>query len=126
MLRPAIHLSQNVRKRSRNMKNKKCVARCFASLFCVSRPFFHILHQGRHSHENAKDSVVYFFVALIKHEIRMKCEKCVVSVLYFIVCFAKIFAKYQQNAKYEKCIAALRKYYKNFRSILNRMVKIYK
>ncbi len=39
--------------------------------------------------------MVYFFVALIKHEIRIKCEKCTVSVLYFVVCFAKC----------EKCLA---------------------
>ncbi len=51
--------------------------------------------------------MVYFFVALIKQEIRMKCEKCIVSVSYFVACFAKTFAKYPQNAKYEKCIAGL-------------------
>ncbi len=27
-------------------------------------------------------------MALIKHEIRMKYEKCIVSVAYFVVCFA--------------------------------------
>ncbi len=36
----------------------------------------------------------------------MKYEKFV-SVLYFVVCFAKTFAKYPQNAKYKKCIAGL-------------------
>ncbi len=41
--------------------------------------------------------------SLIKHEIYMKYEKCVVSVSYFMVCFAKTFA----NAKYKKCIAGL-------------------
>ncbi len=34
--------------------------------FCSS------LRQGRYSSEKSKDFVVYFFVALIKHEIRMK------------------------------------------------------
>ncbi len=41
--------------------------------------------------------MVYFFAGLIKHEIHMKCEKCIVSVSYFVVWFAK----------YEKCVAAL-------------------
>ncbi len=40
--------------------------------------FGSILRQGRHSCEKSKDFMVYFFVALIKHEIRMACEKCMV------------------------------------------------
>ncbi len=40
----------------------------------------------------------------------MKCEKCIVSVSYFIVCFVKTFAKYLRNANYEKCIADLMRY----------------
>ncbi len=43
------------------------------------------------------------FVALIKHEICMKYEKCIASVSYFVVCFAK----YLRNAKYEKRVAGL-------------------
>ncbi len=39
--------------------------------------------------------VVYFFIALIKHEIRLKYEKCIVSVSHFMVCFTK----YLQNAE---------------------------
>ncbi len=58
-------------------------------------------HQGQHSHENSKDFVVYFFTALIKHEICMIYKKCIVSVSYFMACFMKTFAKY------EKCIAGL-------------------
>ncbi len=58
--------------------------------------------------QNSKDFVVYFFGALIKRKIRMKCEKCTVSASYFVVCFAKTFAKYARNTKYEKCIAGLR------------------
>ncbi len=55
--------------------------------------------------------MVYIFPALIKHEIRMKFEKCIVSVSYFVVCFAKTLAKYARNAKYEKCIAGLKEFY---------------
>ncbi len=93
---------------SRNAKNKKCIAGYFSSLFshfmllfsCFTLLFslfaFHsILHQGRYSCKNWKDFVVYFFAALIKHEICVKCEKCIVSV--------------PQNAKYGKCIANLTK-----------------
>ncbi len=81
--------------------------------FRISRPFFSlftfhsILHQGRHSLEKSKDLVVYFFAALIKHKIRMKYEKCTASVLYFVVCFVKTFAKYPEKVKYGKCIAGL-------------------
>ncbi len=69
---------------------------CPVFAFCIS-------HQARHSCENSKDFVVYFFAILIKHEICMKYEKCIVSVSYFVVCFAKN----PQNAKYEKCTAGL-------------------
>ncbi len=37
----------------------------------------------------------------------MKYEKCIVSVLYFVVCFMKTIVKYPRNVKYEKCIAGL-------------------
>ncbi len=63
---------------------------------------FHISCQGWHLREKLKDFTVNFFAALIKHEICKKCDKCIVSVSYFVVCFAKTFAKY------EKCIAGLR------------------
>ncbi len=39
----------------------------------------------------------------MKHKICMKYEKCIVSVSYFVVCFAKTLAKC------EKCIAGVRK-----------------
>ncbi len=45
-----------------------------------------------------------FFAALVKHEIRLKCKKCILSVSYFVVCFAK----YPQNAEFEKCTASLK------------------
>ncbi len=71
-------------------KNEKCIAGAGSS-FVFRAPFFvfRILCRGRHSREISKDFVVYFFAALIKHEIHMKCEKCFVSVSYFVVCFAK-------------------------------------
>ncbi len=69
--------------------------------------FRSISHQGRHLRENSKDFVVYYFVALMKHEICLKWEKCITSVLHFVVCFAKTSRIYPRNAKYEKCIAGL-------------------
>ncbi len=74
-----------------NAKNEKCIAGRFASRFAFCAPFFafRISHQGWHTRKNSEDFVVYFFAALIKHEIRMKCEKCIVSVSYFVVCFVK-------------------------------------
>ncbi len=77
----------------------------FCDLFFAFRS---ILHQGRHSRENSKDFVVYFFGALIKHEIHMKCEKCIVRVSYFVVFRENIRKKIP--AKYEMCIAGLTKY----------------
>ncbi len=64
-------------------KTEKCLAGYFVSLF--SRFAFRISRQGRHSCKKSKDFVVYFFAALIKHEICMKREKCIASVSYFIV-----------------------------------------
>ncbi len=87
-------------------KTKKCIAGYFAPLFFAFRvPYFAfcILRQGWHSRKNSKDFVIYFFAALIKHEIRMKYEKCIVSVL----CFVVFREKHAQNAKCEKCIAGL-------------------
>ncbi len=103
-LRLAIHLSQNMQKRPRNTKNEKCMTGYFVSLhfFRVSHPFFHNSHHGWHSCKKSKNFVVYFFVALIKHKIHMKYEKCIVSVSYFVVCLAKTLAKC------EKCIASLK------------------
>ncbi len=106
-IRLAIHLSRNV-------TNEKCIAGYFAPFFSHFAPLFllfvfcSISHLGRHSCENLKDFLVYFFAALIKHEICLQCEKCIVSVSHFVVCFAKTFTKYLQNVKYEKCIASLR------------------
>ncbi len=59
-------------------------------MFCVPFLAFHILRQGWPSHEKSKDFVVYSFAALIKHKIHMKYEKCIASVLYFVVCCENI------------------------------------
>ncbi len=42
-------------------------------------PFFRFSHFARGSAftRKVKGFVVYFFAALIKHEIRIKCEKCI-------------------------------------------------
>ncbi len=50
-----------------------------ATFFAFRAPFFAfcISRHGRHLRENSKYFVVYFFVALIKREIHMKCEKCI-------------------------------------------------
>ncbi len=104
ILRPAIHLSQNMKKQSRNAKNKMCIAGCCVTFF-LFRPFSCVLHfaLGSDLYEKSKDFVVYFFAALIKHRIHIKYEKCIDSVSYFVVCLRK----HSQNAKYEKCIAGL-------------------
>ncbi len=109
IIRPAIYLSRNMWKWTWYTKNGKCIVGYFASLFShfaalfLLFEFHSISRQGWHSGENSKDFVVYFFAALIKHEIRMKCGKCIMSVSYFIV-FRK---KHSWNAKCEKCIAAI-------------------
>ncbi len=101
---PAIYF---VWKWVRHAKNEKCIAGISHHFFHVSRHFFlfshfrSILCQDWHSCKKSKDFTVYFFVALIKHEIHMKCETCIKSVLYFKVRFAKALTKC------EKCIAGL-------------------
>ncbi len=107
-VRPAIHLSRNMWKWVQNAKTEKCIVRYFVRLFSLFA-FRSILCQSWHSCKNSEDFVVYFFAVLIKHKIRLKCEKCIVSVSHFAVCFAKTLAKYLRNAKYEKCIAGHRK-----------------
>ncbi len=67
-------------------KKPKLYSEVFHTLFFS---FHTISRQGPHSHKKSKDFVFYFFAALIKHEIRINCEKCIVSVSYFVVCFAK-------------------------------------
>ncbi len=76
-IRLVIQLLQNMWKCSRDAKNKKCVVGYFVSLFS------------------------HFAPGSTKHEIWMKYNKCIVGVMYFVVCIAKTIAKY------EKCIASL-------------------
>ncbi len=112
-LRPAIHLSRNMQKWVRNAKNEKCIARHFASLFSLFAALFslfafHIFScQGWHSRKKSKDFAIYFFATLIKHKIRMKGEKCILSVSYFMVCFAKTLAKCKMRKVYSRPNVAL-------------------
>ncbi len=76
------------------------------TFFCDLHSFFPFLRQGLHLSEKSEDFVVYFFAAIIKHGTCMIFKKCIESVSYFVVCFAK----YPGNAKYEKCIAGLTKF----------------
>ncbi len=104
--RLAIHLSQNMRKHSQNTKGKKRIASCFAPLFSrIVHLFFAFCILHRFAPELAfrkmsKGFINYFFVALTKCEIyNMKYKKCIVSVSYFVVRFAKALVKNRQNVK---------------------------
>ncbi len=71
-------------------KYAKMGAKCekwkvYSGVFRATFFAFRISHQGWHSRENSKNFVVYFFALLIKHEIRMKCERCIVNVSYFVM-----------------------------------------
>ncbi len=73
------------------MKNEKCIG-----VSCITFFGFHISQcfmLGSAFAWKLKDFKFYFFAALIKHEFCTKCEKCIVSVSYFTVCFVKTFAK---------------------------------
>ncbi len=106
LIRPTIHLPQN----TRNVKSK-----VYSEVFRATFFAFRISHQGLHSRKNSKNLVVYFFAALIKHEIRQKCEKCRVCVSHFMVCFAKTFAKCEIRKVY---IAGLTDFPKHKNSII--------
>ncbi len=82
---------ENGREKQKEYSGVLCV-----TFFAFCAPFFRFLHFAPRlaSVRKFEGFRVYFFTALIKHEIRLKCEKCVVSVLYFVVCFAETFAKY--------------------------------
>ncbi len=92
----------------RNAKNKKYIAVYFGSLFLYFKPLFSLFaFHARAAFEQKVKGFCGFFMALIKHKIRMKYRKYIVNVSYFVVCFVKIFRKYPRNVKYEKCIAGL-------------------
>ncbi len=108
IIRLAIHLSQNMRRWAQNAKNEECIAGYFTSLFLLFVPHFSLFafcsisRQGRHSRGKSKDLVIYFFAALIKYDIRMKYEKCIASVKYFVACFAKTLAKCEVRKMYSQ------------------------
>ncbi len=88
--------------RENNREKQKVYSGIFRiTSFAFRAPFFAFLisHQGRHSHEKSKDFVIYFLTALIKHEIRMKYEKCFV----FRDMFHKIPTKYKKCVRPYRC-----------------------
>ncbi len=91
------------------MQKMKSTQRGISTFFAFCAPFFRFSHfvPELAFAWKLKGFCGLFFAALIKHEIRLKCKKCIVSVLHFVVCFAKTFVKYPQNAKYEQYIASL-------------------
>ncbi len=110
-LRLAIYLSRNCMKCSQNVKNVK--RSLLLHFFHISHYFCRILHHftpGAAFLRNFKGFYCLFSAALMKHEIWMKYEKCIASVSYFVVCFAKTLAKYPPNVEYNKSIDSLRSY----------------
>ncbi len=87
-LKPAVHLSQNMRKRSRNAKNKKCIAGYIASLFSrFVLPFFTFrtlqhFTPGSAFAQNIKGFCGLLFCGINKtrnsHEIRKVYSECFV------------------------------------------------
>ncbi len=62
-------------------EKQKVYSEVFHVIFFMSRvPFFtfRILCQGRYLCKKLKDFVIYFFAALLKHEIRKVCSECFV------------------------------------------------
>ncbi len=59
----------------RNVKNEKCIAVYFTSLFSHFASFFSdfefhtIFRQGQHPRKMSKDFIVHFFAAVMKHTI---------------------------------------------------------
>ncbi len=95
-------------------KNEKYIAGYFASLFSHFVPlvllfaFPSFSHQSWHLCEKSKDFIVYFFTALIKHEICMKYERCVVDCFVFCGLFCENTRKIPVKCEYEKCIAGFK------------------
>ncbi len=91
-VKPAIRLLRNMWKRSQNAKNKKCIAGNLRHFFHISHTFsrFSLSHftvfraRGSAFTRKVEGFCGLFFATLIKHEIRMKYEKYIVSVSYFL------------------------------------------
>ncbi len=119
-VRPAVHLSWNMRKWVRNARNEKCTAEYFASLFLCFMSLFLLFafHTRVGIHAKVKGFCGLFFsTALIEHEIRMKCKKCILRVSYFVVCFPKTLTKCESVSRPYGFLAALTK--KNLNEIQN-------
>ncbi len=102
-VRLAIHLL-------RNAKNDECILRgILRHFFGILRLFFRFLHfaLGSAFTQKLEGFCGLFFRGINKTRNLFEMRKCIVSVSYFAVCFAKTFAKYPRNAKYKKCIAGL-------------------
>ncbi len=92
----AIHFSQITRKRSWNVKNEKCIAVYFASLF--SRPFFGFSlyfapKVKKHSRNAKHDGLV---IHLLRNNMKMitKCKKWKVYSELFCVTFFAFYATF--------------------------------
>ncbi len=98
-------LSRNMRKHSRNAKNKKCIAGCFSSLFffafCAS---FFIFRIWQHFVLGSKfvRKVEGFLKRNTKFEWNTKSVWWVFRILWCVLW------KHLRNAKYKKCIAGIR------------------
>ncbi len=111
VLRPAIHLSQNTRKWSWNVKDEKCTAGYFAWLFSrFTPPFFRILQHfapGLAFTQKVKEFRGLFFrginITQNSHEIRKVYSECFVFRVVFRENICEI------PAKYEKYIAGRRR-----------------
>ncbi len=94
-------------------KNEKCKEGYFASLFSHFALFFRFLQYftpGSAFAQKLEGFCGLFFRGINKTQNSPEMWKCIVSVSYFVVCFAKTFVKYTRNTKYEKCIADLMYY----------------
>ncbi len=88
--RPIESFSETVRPAINFLWNKRKWSKAYSGVFHISHPFslifaFHIKSGIRA--KSRRIMWVYFFAALIKHEICMKYEKYVGSVSYFVVYF---------------------------------------
>ncbi len=89
----------------------KCEKRkVYSGVFCITFFAFRISQHftpGSAFARKLKGLRGLFFRSINKTRNSHEMRKYIVSVSYFVVYYAKTFAKYPQNAKYEKCIASL-------------------